>query len=627
MRPFALVLLLLMSLSGTAAARMNAGPDLCDPFKSGRSGNAMEVEGQIQHLSAWLENGKGEALGNALLQRGLLYRGKRDWFRAISDFDRAEAEFERTSYPKSNFSGPGVPSARASLLTERGAAYRESGEYDKALHDLDLALQDTPSFSRARIERALTHFRAGRNDRAIDDFNHVIINDFNSIGYDRARAYGLRASAWLDKGEHGHASVDTNSANALSYSRCDEVRDNFCWLYAVESGPLAEVKSGDALAKYWRRDLMRDCSPEVTDRPNLLDSRALTYLQYGEIADARASAEAAVEGDPGDGEKHYMLAMVKEVAGESADAEFARARELGKPGDWERWERQQGTFRKLHIPETLAQQAATIVDEAFETLKKQYAYFAPNRPVPGRSEILKDLSANSPLVELFKQEYSRAAGSVMRPDPGRWPMRVAVLAFEDNKEGSPPNCRSEIVDSVADNVARFNRAVGRTVFAMGTPEKHDILFVIGGPQSVPDLKVDTAMQKVLDAEERQTSEPNDEHFVSFAPLHFTPTEGANLHYRKSDGELIYANIARSWSRVSKQCSVDIVGNLVLAVTSGNGRRLAWSSLSTSERFNLPQKAGFVSQEIEACFLLMDPNTSRDQRGECVRTLAARDREK
>lgn len=630
MRPFALVFLFVMTFGSAVAARMNADADLCVPGKLRHSEAATAGEGEIKRLSSQIETPQAQAaLGNALHQRGRFYKAKRDWLQAIRDFDEAEAEFERSGYPVSGFSRPGYPSSRALLLTDRGAAYREIGEYAKSQHDLDAALRDSPSFSRAHIERGLTNFRAGRNDRAIEDFNHVIVNDFNLWGDDRTRAYGLRASAWLDKGEDNHANVDTKSADALSYSRCDDVKDNFCWLYALRGGPLEEIKTGDALTKYWRGEpaLAGNCSSDVTDRPNLLDSLALTYLQLGELADARASAEGAIRADPGDGEKHYMLAMIKEAAGQDADAEFARARELGKPGDWERWERQQGKFRKLNPPETVGHAAARVVDESFAVLNRKYEYFALDRPVPGRSEVLENPSSKGPFLELFRKEYLRSAVGVARPDPTKWPLRVAVLAFEDSTQESPPNCRSDIVGSIPSSLARFNRAIGRTVFAMGTPEKHDILFVIGGPQSVPDLKVDPAAQEVLDAEARQTVEPNEERFVSFSPPHFTPTEAAKLYYRKSDGELIYGSIARSWGSVSKHCSLDIVGNLALAMAEGNRLKLIWSSHAASEKFDLPQNTGFVSQEIEACHLLMDPTATRDQRVDCVRTLATRDREK
>src|SRR5262249_13064668 len=160
---------------------------------------------------------------------------------------------------------------------------------------------------------------------------------------------------------------------------------------------------------------------------------------------ARASAEAAVRGDPGDGEKHYMLAMIKEAAGDraEADAEFTRARALAKSGDWERWERQQGKFRNLPLPESPDRQAAAIVDESFTILDKEYSRFSLDRPIPDSSEVLKGLPESAPVIKLFKEEYSRSVGGVARPNPGNPPLRVAVLAFEDNTDGSPPRCRKD----------------------------------------------------------------------------------------------------------------------------------------------------------------------------------------
>lgn len=402
MRFIALMFFVMMFFSSAAIAKMNADADLCEPGRSRRSVAGANVDDRIRDLSKWMKEAKGQALANALLMRASLYREKHDWRLAIGDLDRAEVEFARVGYPAARFSSPELPSAHASLLTDRGVAYREAGEYQKALRDFDAALQDSPDFSHGYIERGVTNLRADRGDRAIEDFNHVIVNDSNMTGYDRDRAYGLRASAWLDKEKESYrAEQDTNAASALSYKLCDEVADNFCWLYALWGRWRNDANDGEALVRYWRGNLLSGCSPEVTDRPNLLDSQALVYLQLGQLSDARTSAEAAIRGDPSDGEKYYMLAMIKEVAGDGAGAEvdFAKARSLAKSGDWDRWERQQGKFRKLPLPESLDQRAVKIVDESFKALEKAYSFFSLDRPIPNSSdaEVFKGMTHGNSL--------------------------------------------------------------------------------------------------------------------------------------------------------------------------------------------------------------------------------------
>lgn len=626
MRSFASIFFAVMLLSSGAAARMNADADMCEPGRAA----AAAIDAQILMLSNIIKDAKEPGIGNLLLQRASLYRAKRDWRPMIDDLNRAESLFARIGYPKPRASGPGFPSPRAAMLSDRGAAYREVGEYERSLRDLDAALEDSPDYSHGYIERGVTNLRADRNDQAIEDFNHVIVNDFSSFFYDRARAYALRASAWLNKDKESYrADQDTGAAKAISYGACVEITDNFCWLAALSGRWLSDFGSETSLRSYWWGDVLQgSCSPEVSNRPNLLDSRALAYLQLGQFAEARENAEAAIRADPSDGEKHYMLGMVKEAAGDSSGAEiaFANAKSLAKPGDWGRWERQQGRFRKLPVLESLDRQAAKIVDESFKSLEKTYSYFRPDhRAMPNNTEFFDRLRETPEIKEFKEKQLRESAKDAFRPNVGR-SLAVAVLAFEDNNDGTPSRCRADIVASVADNVARFNRAVGRTVFTMGTPERHDILFVFGGPLSVRDLKIDPPAQKILEAEERQTTEPNDVRFVSFAPPDSVPAEGANLHYRKSDGELLYANIARTWGNVSKGCSVDVVENLALAMTYANWLKLNWAGFSSSEHFNLPAKAQPVAQEIEACFLLQDTNATMDQHAECVRALAARRRD-
>jgi lipoprotein NlpI len=63
---------------------------------------------------------------------------------------------------------------RASVLTARGKAYRDSGQPALALMDFDAALALNPYSASALYERALTLEASGNHERALEDFRHAI---------------------------------------------------------------------------------------------------------------------------------------------------------------------------------------------------------------------------------------------------------------------------------------------------------------------------------------------------------------------------------------------------------------------------------------------------------------------
>ncbi len=59
----------------------------------------------------------------------------------------------------------------AKVLRETGAAYISTGEYDKAISNLDKALQINPKYAEAYSNRADAYIRMGENAKAISDLN------------------------------------------------------------------------------------------------------------------------------------------------------------------------------------------------------------------------------------------------------------------------------------------------------------------------------------------------------------------------------------------------------------------------------------------------------------------------
>lgn len=135
------------------------------------------------------------------LSRGLAYRDKEKYERAIADFDRAiELESKMTSTD----------------VEQRKDDFKE--RYEKASGDIHKLIQLNPEpwfywFSRgvAYHERGKAHFKQGNYDRAIADFNTFIQIDAN-----QADAYHNRGAAYGLKGDFDRAIADFDRAIQLN---------------------------------------------------------------------------------------------------------------------------------------------------------------------------------------------------------------------------------------------------------------------------------------------------------------------------------------------------------------------------------------------------------------------------
>jgi tetratricopeptide (TPR) repeat protein len=114
------------------------------------------------------------------------------------------------------------PQKLATAFDNRGVAYRRKGEYDRALQDYDQAISLNPGSAYPYNNRGIIYRIKGDYDRAISDYDEAIwlkSGDFPAAFYNRALAY-------TDKREYGHALRDFevvmgfNAKNALAlYAR------------------------------------------------------------------------------------------------------------------------------------------------------------------------------------------------------------------------------------------------------------------------------------------------------------------------------------------------------------------------------------------------------------------------
>jgi tetratricopeptide (TPR) repeat protein len=98
----------------------------------------------------------------------------------------------------------------ANAYNNRGLAYNDKGEYDKALEDLNTSIQLDPTSASAYSNRGISWFNKGAYDKAIQDYNEALRLDPSF-----ATIYTNRGSAWNEKGAYDKAIQDYNEALRL----------------------------------------------------------------------------------------------------------------------------------------------------------------------------------------------------------------------------------------------------------------------------------------------------------------------------------------------------------------------------------------------------------------------------
>jgi tetratricopeptide (TPR) repeat protein len=152
---------------------------------------------------------------------GVLAQSPRDWNQCIGR-EGAIVDVVIEGCTAVIQAGQDPPQKLATAFDNRGVAYRLKGEYDRALQDYEQAIRLNPNSAYPYNNRGIIYRIKGDYDRAIADYDEAIwlkSGDYPAAFYNRALAY-------TDKGEYDHAlrdfdvvmRFDANNALAL-YAR------------------------------------------------------------------------------------------------------------------------------------------------------------------------------------------------------------------------------------------------------------------------------------------------------------------------------------------------------------------------------------------------------------------------
>ena len=186
-----LAVLLLVAWTGTAQADFTMEIQRCN-FGGGHP------DIQIISCTRNIESGRftGQNLAVAFTNRGLAYKKKGQWDKAIADYDEAIRL-------KPDF---------VFAFNNRGNAYYYKGQFDRAIADFNNAIRLKPDLAEAFGNRGNVYRKKGQFDRAIEDYNKAI-----RLSPENARSFADRGLAYEKKGELIQAIRDFKKAHALGF--------------------------------------------------------------------------------------------------------------------------------------------------------------------------------------------------------------------------------------------------------------------------------------------------------------------------------------------------------------------------------------------------------------------------
>lgn len=246
------------------------------------------------------------------------------------------------------------PQVRTSAYYNRGNAYSDRGQNDRAIQDYDAAIGINPNDADVYNNRGIAYRNKGLYDRAIQDYDKAI-----EIDPKKARVYTNRGNAYSDKGQYDRAIQDYDKA--------------------IEIDPKS-ARASAARGNVYRSKGLYDRAIQDYDKAIELDpqyalayeNRGLAYYSKGQYQRAAAEFRAALTLKPDNAYPALLLYLVNEQLGGGARSELM---ENAKHLYLDKWPGALVRFNLGQIPEDEALTAAKNADATKQREQECEAFY------------------------------------------------------------------------------------------------------------------------------------------------------------------------------------------------------------------------------------------------------------
>lgn len=210
----------------------------------------------------------------------------------------------------------------ATAFDNRGLAYANKDQFERAIQDFDQSIRLNPKSAYALTNRGMAYGNLGKPDRAIQDFDEAIRLSPSFYG-----AWDNRGSAYSDLGRYDLAIRDLNESIRLKPDYAD-AWNNRCW---------ARAMTGDL------PNALADCNESIRLRKgnSSLDSRGFVYLKMKNANAAIADYTAALAIAPKMPSSLYGRGCAEQMKGQlsaaQVDISAAKAIDPSIASKFEKW--------------------------------------------------------------------------------------------------------------------------------------------------------------------------------------------------------------------------------------------------------------------------------------------------
>jgi tetratricopeptide (TPR) repeat protein len=173
-------------------------------------------------------------------------------------------------------------------LSRAGYESLQKKDYAAAIDQYTQAIDLSPFVPSDHYYRGLAWFKSGNDEKAIADFNKVLLLDARW-----APAYLYRGLAHLNRGEETAALSDDTAALNLN-GKDPTVHNNLAWLYATAKDD--KIRDKAKALEYARQAAVLSKEGNA----QILDTLATAYFINGKVQEALDAERKAVQRDPRD---------------------------------------------------------------------------------------------------------------------------------------------------------------------------------------------------------------------------------------------------------------------------------------------------------------------------------------